>query len=123
LCHADKSVESLVSTMEQWWNKKFDRAALRAMYGEDLGVNAIKATLIRGKPHEQAAAIGVLGEVRDRSALSILAPNLAHEYPLVRYYTKRALERITGAPVSVEVNAPAVEVLRDARAWLGAQRP
>jgi predicted CXXCH cytochrome family protein len=122
LCHADKSVEQLVSTMEQWWNKTFDRAPLRALYGEDLGVNALRATLLRGKPHEQAAAASVFGEVRDRKQLSILAPLLAHDYPLVRYFVKRALEKITGTPVDVDVNRPAAEVLRDAQAWASQQR-
>ena len=36
LCHADKSVESLVATMEAWWHKSYDRARLRALYGADL---------------------------------------------------------------------------------------
>ena len=122
LCHADKSVESLVATMEGWWRTSFDRAALRKLYGEDLNVNAMRATLLRGKPHEQAAAVAVFGELRERKALSVMAPLLAHDYPLVRYYVKRALEKITGAPVDVDVNAPAAEVLRDAQRWLSSQR-
>ncbi len=122
LCHADKSVESLVQTMEQWWKKSFDRAPLRALYGDDLGVNVMRATLVRGKPHEQAAAVAVLGEIRERSALPVMAPLLAHDYPLVRYYVKRAIEKITGQPVDVEVNAPAAEVLRAAQRWLASQR-
>ncbi len=122
LCHADKSVSSLVSTMEQWWNKRYDRAKLRALYGEDLDVNAMRATLVRGKPHEQAVAIGVYGELRDRTAIPAIAPMMAHAYPLVRYYARRSLEEITGAPVDVDVNLPAAEALRDARAWLATQR-
>lgn len=122
LCHADKTIESIVTTMERWWGKRYDRAALRTLYGDDLGVNALRATLVRGKPHEQAAAIAVLGETRDRSAMSVLAPHLAHEYPLVRYYTQRALETITGAPVTVDVNAPAAEVRRAAEDWLRSHR-
>ncbi len=122
LCHADKSVESLVSTMEQWWKKPFDRGPLRALYGEDLGVNAMRATLLRGKPHEQATAAAVFGELRQRDALGVMAPLLAHDYPLVRYYVKRALEKITGKPVDVEVNAPAADVLRAAQSWLSSQR-
>lgn len=118
LCHADKSVEQLVSTMESWWNKKYDRAALRALYGEDLSVNVIRATLERGKPHEQATAIGVLGEQKDTTAVAALVPMLAHEYPLVRYYAQRALQRITGDPVAIDVGAPAADVTREAQAWL-----
>jgi predicted CXXCH cytochrome family protein len=123
LCHADKSVEQLVTTMEQWWHKKYDREKLKALYGEDLSVNAIRATLERGKPHEQAAAIGVLGQAKDKSAVAALVPMLSHEYPLVRYYAQRALQLITGDPVAIDVGKAAVDVQRDANAWLSRQPP
>jgi predicted CXXCH cytochrome family protein len=122
LCHADKPVETLVATMERWWGKHYDRGALRTLYGDDLAVNTLRATLFRGKPHEQAAAIAVLGELRDRSALPALAPHLAHAYPLVRYFAKRAIETITGAPLPVDVGAPAAEVRQAAEAWLQTAR-
>jgi hypothetical protein len=121
LCHADKSVEQLVTTMENWYGKQYDRAALRTLYGDDLDVNVIRATLERGKPHEQAAAIGVLGEARDTSAVAALVPMLSHEYPLVRYYAQRALQRITGDPVAIDVGGPAADVARAAQAWLAAR--
>jgi predicted CXXCH cytochrome family protein len=121
LCHADKSVEGLVSTIEQWWGKRFDRGALRALYGDDLSVNAIRATLARGKPHEQAVAIAVLGESRDASAIPLIADQLAHDYPLVRYFAQRALETLTGAPVAIDVGAPAADVRRATDAWLRAR--
>jgi hypothetical protein len=120
LCHADRSVESLVTTMEAWWGKRYDRAALRALYGDDLSINALRATLARGKPHEQAVAIGVLGDARDRSAIPLLAAQLSHDYPLVRYYARRALEAVTGGPVAIDVGAPAAEVRRAAADWLTA---
>jgi predicted CXXCH cytochrome family protein len=118
LCHADRSVEQLVSTMERWWGKHYDRAALRALYGDDLSVNALRATLERGKPHEQAVAIAVLGDARDHSAIPLLAAQLSHDYPLVRYFAQRALETLTGAPVPIDVGAPAAEVRRATDAWL-----
>jgi predicted CXXCH cytochrome family protein len=118
LCHADQSVEGLVSTMERWWGKRYDRAALRALYGDDLSVNALRATLARGKPHEQAVAIAVLGEARDHAAIPLLAAQLSHDYPLVRYFAQRALETVTGAPVPIDVGAPAADVRRAAAAWL-----
>jgi predicted CXXCH cytochrome family protein len=121
LCHADKSVEDLVSTMEQWWHKHYDRAPLRALYGDDLGVNAIRATLERGKPHEQAVAIATLGDAHDVSAVAALVPMLSHEYPLLRYYAQRALQKITGDPVAIDVGAPAADVTRAAQAWLTAR--
>ncbi len=121
LCHADKSVEDIVSTMEQWWRKRYDRAPLKALYGDDLTVNALRATLLRGTPHEQAAAIGVLGEVHDATAVPALVPMLSHEYPLVRYYAQRALQRITGDPVAIDVGASAADVAAAAQAWLTAR--
>jgi predicted CXXCH cytochrome family protein len=120
LCHADRSVEDLVSTMERWWNQRYDRAALHALYGDDLTVNALRATLARGKPHEQAVAIAVLGQSGDRSAVPAIAAELAHDYPLVRYFAQRALESLTGAPVAIDVGAPAAEVRRAAAGWLTA---
>ncbi len=122
LCHADKPIDALVTAMEQWWGKHFDRAALRTLYGDDLTINTLRATVIRGKPHEQAVAIAVLGETRDRSTLALLAPQLAHDYPLVRYFARRAIETITGAPLPVDVNEPAADVRRAAAAWLQSTR-
>jgi predicted CXXCH cytochrome family protein len=118
LCHADRSVESLVSTMETWWGKRYDRAPLQALYGDDLGANALYATIARGKPHEQAAAMATLGQARDRAAVPAITGQLAHEYPLVRYFAHRALETITGAPVAIDVGAAAPEVRTAADAWL-----
>jgi predicted CXXCH cytochrome family protein len=117
LCHADKSVESIVSQMEEWWGKRYDRAALRALYGDDLGVNAMRATLERGKAHEQAVAIVTYGEAKDRAAIPLLVPMLAHEYPLVRYFAQRALQNITGDPVAIDVGAPAADVRAAAEQW------
>ena len=120
LCHADKSVDSLVATMETWWKKSYDKGALAKLYGDDLSVNAISATLVRGKPHEQAVAIATLGETRDRSVLPALAPHLAHAYPLVRYYTARALQTITGQRVELDLGKSSTELRAAAIDWLKA---
>lgn len=93
LCHADKSVETLVSTMEKWWKKSFERGALAAQYGS-LDVNVMRATAERGKPHEQAVAFYVLGQAKDRAAAPILKAQSEHPYPLVRGYAERALENM-----------------------------
>jgi predicted CXXCH cytochrome family protein len=121
LCHADKGVQQLVTTMEEWWGKTYDRAKLRALYGDDLNVNAIRSTLLRGKPHEQAVAIGVLGEAKDATAVTAVAQLLSHEYPLVRFYAQRALQRITGEPVAIDVGASKAEVDAAAKQWLTAR--
>ena len=121
LCHADKSVEDLASTMDKWWGKRADRAALKVLYGEDLRVNAIRATLQRGKPHEQAVAIAVLGEARDAMAVPLIAPHLAHDYPLIRYYALRALELITQRSIAIDVGGAADDVKAETAAWLNAR--
>lgn len=107
LCHADKTVASLLANLEQWWGKRYDAGALRALYGDNLEVNAIDATLARGKPHEQAVAIAIRGEGGDPKAVPKLVPHLAHAYPLVRFYVGRALEKITGSAITIDLNAPA----------------
>jgi hypothetical protein len=118
LCHVDKTVDGLVAAMERWWGKPFDRAKLRALYGDDLGVSVLRATIARGKPHEQAVAASVLGDAKDRSAVAVIVAMLAHDYPLVRYFAQRALQNITGDAVAIDVGAPAEQVKRDADAWL-----
>jgi predicted CXXCH cytochrome family protein len=122
LCHADKSVDALVTTMEQWYGKHYDRAALRVLYGEDLAVNTMRATLSRGKPHEQAVAIATFGEAKNRDVVAAIVPMLAHEFPLVRYFAQRALQEITGDPVAIDVGAAAGDVRRAADQWLSKQR-
>jgi hypothetical protein len=48
---------------------------------------------------------------------------LSHEYPLVRYYARRALETIVGGPVPVDVNLPAADVRKAVETWLATQKP
>ena len=122
LCHADKSVESLTATMEQWWNKKYSRPALRQLYGDDLNANAISTTLARGKPHEQAVAILLLGDGKDVAALPLLVPQLAHEYPLIRLYAKHAIEILIGKSVPIDINDTAAQILDAGKRWLASYR-
>jgi predicted CXXCH cytochrome family protein len=95
LCHADRSVGSLADAMERWWPVRYPRQRLVELYGS-LDANVIRATLERGKAHEQAVAIGTLGERRDRTAAPLIARQLLGEYPLVREWAKRALTSILG---------------------------
>jgi len=81
-------------------------------------VNALDSTLARGKAHEQAVAIGVLGERRVTRAVPLLAPHLAHEYPLPRFSAKHAIETITGEPLPIDPKRPAAENTEQARQWL-----
>jgi len=135
LCHVDKSVGELVTTMERWWGKRFDRGALRGLYGDDLSVDALDATLARGKAHEQAAAIAslgaaataggdgamaVAGRATARREVPHILPSLWHEYPLVRFYARHALEQITGVPVPIDPDEPAARIQDEARRWLAA---
>lgn len=95
LCHADKSVGAVVESMESWWPVRYPRARLVELYGS-LRANVMQATLERGKPHEQAVAIGTLGEARARDAVPRIAHELLNDYPLVREWAKGALASILG---------------------------
>ncbi len=105
LCHSDKSVDALVSTMERWWRKSYERGALEKLYGS-LDANVVLATAEGGKPHEQAVAFQLLGDARTKQAVPLLARQLTHPYPIVRGYAKRALDAIHGAPVPIDIDAP-----------------
>jgi hypothetical protein len=120
LCHADKSVASLVGTMETWWGKRYDRAALRRLYGDDLEAGALAVTLERGLPHEQATAVGALGEARIARATPLLLPHLTHPYPLVRQLVRKALVDITGRALDIDLDAPADQIRARAARWEGA---
>lgn len=124
LCHADKSVESIASTMERWYRKPIDRGALKKLYGDDLETNVMRATLFRGKPHEQAVAMMALTSESGakQNPIAVIAPHLAHDYPLVRFYARRALEQITGTTIDIDVNKSAAELRPLIDAWLAAQR-
>jgi predicted CXXCH cytochrome family protein len=120
LCHSDKSVASLVSTMERWWHKRYSRAALHRLYGPDLGENAILATLQFGKPHEQASALGVAGRDHLRAALPLMVDQLDNRYPLLRYFARASVQRLTGEPLPLDMSAPGRTLLAQGRAWLRA---
>ena len=120
LCHTDWSGELLVSRMEQWWGKRFDRSALKQLYG-DLDGPLLLSTLERGKPHEQAVAIALLGEQGAPGALAPLAAALTHPYPLLRPYAKAAMERIARSSVPVDLDRDDATIRSAAQAWLARQ--
>ncbi len=108
LCHADKTVAELVGTMERWWGKRYDRAALRELYG-DLQARPLEATLARGKAHEQATALGALEAAGVKRAVPAVARQLAHPFPLVRHYARRALAALHG-DCAVDLDRPIAEI-------------
>jgi hypothetical protein len=111
LCHADASVRHLVDAMEAWWPVRYPRQRLEELYGS-LDANVLRATLERGKAHEQAVAIGTLAEAHARDAAPLVARQLANEYPLVRDWARRALDAL-GAPVPATGAPPAPAVEED----------
>ena len=114
LCHVDKTVGTLVGDMERFWGKHYDRARLAALYG-DLSALPLEATLARGKPHEQATALGFLGEARVAAALPAAARQLENPIPLVRYYARRAVDALRGAPCDVDLDRTTPEIEAAAR--------
>ena len=83
----------------------YDRAALTELYGT-LDARLLAATLMRGKPHEQAVAMAVLGEAGRTEALPGVARQLANPFPLVRYYARRAVDALAPRPCPVDLNRP-----------------
>jgi predicted CXXCH cytochrome family protein len=123
LCHTDKSVAELVRAMERWWGKTYDRATLRRLYGQDLRVNALEATLRYGKPHEQGTAVAIAGRDKRRDWLPLVVAQLGNDYPLVRYFARHAVEQISGALLPIDMNAPGPEVLKSAQDYLALHPP
>jgi predicted CXXCH cytochrome family protein len=119
LCHADRSVRSLVEAMETWWTKRYPRQRLEELYGS-LEANTMRATLERGKPHERVVAIATLGETRAKDAAPLIARQLSSDYPLEREWAKRALESILGH-CDVDVTAPALTIAEQAASCVGAR--
>jgi hypothetical protein len=121
LCHTDKTVGEIVDAMEHFWKKRYDRAALTSLYG-DLGALPLDATLERGKAHEQATAIHLLGEKGDPSALAPIGRALTHPFPLVRYFAKGALEKLSGRPCDINLDQDDDRIDAAAARWLAETR-
>jgi predicted CXXCH cytochrome family protein len=119
LCHADKSVGELVSSMQSLWHKAYDADALRSLYG-DASVNVLQATLARGKPHEQAVALAVLGERGARELAPLFAVQLDNEYPLVREFARGALLSALGPGCELSMYEGQDKLRSDAAACLHA---
>ena len=119
LCHADRSTRWALQQMERLWGKRYDAERLRPLYG-DLDAPPLLPVLALGKPHEQAVAIALLGERKDRSAIPALARQLTNRYPLLRYWARHALEQITGQPVAVDLDASEAAIAARASQLSGA---
>jgi len=115
LCHTDKTVGDLITTMERWWGRKYDRAALTILYGS-LDVKPLPATLERGRAHEQAVALATLGAAHVTAAAPAVARQLVNPFPLVRYYARRALEALRGQECAVDLDRPTPEIAAAVRA-------
>ncbi|HMF39928.1 MAG TPA: cytochrome c3 family protein [Polyangia bacterium] len=122
LCHVDKTVAELVDKMEGWWGRKYDRAALEALYGT-MQASPLAATLMRGKAHEQAVAVAVLGDAHRTEALPDIAHQMANPFPLVRYYARRAFDGMSPRPCPIDLDRSTAEIVGAVRACLPAAFP
>jgi predicted CXXCH cytochrome family protein len=122
LCHGDATVAKLADDMERLWGKRIDRTVLDGIYGS-LTQNVLDATLARGKPHEQAVAMSLLGERRERRATRAIAAELTNEYPLVRFYAEHALELISGEPSPLDLYASDDDIRAAGIAWVSRISP
>jgi hypothetical protein len=112
LCHADRTVRALIDAMQAWWPVRYPTQRLIELYGT-LEANVMRATLERGRPHEQVVAIATLGEARAGDAVPLIASRLLSEYPLVREWAKRALTSIRGR-CDVDLAADDLSIARQA---------
>jgi predicted CXXCH cytochrome family protein len=117
LCHGDRSVEQIVLTMERWWNKRYDRGALRRLYGENLGIQPLRAALIGGLPHEQAVAAASAAEQGRRDLLPLVAHVMTNDYPLVRYFAKAAADKLNGSELPVDPSLPREAIVEALERW------
>lgn len=122
LCHGDRSVASLVDTLEAWWGHRYDRTRLRRLYG-DLDANALEATLRLGKPHERAVAAYLTGILGRKDWAPEMSEVLTDPRPLVRYYADQGLTRLLGGPSPVDLNQDTVAIRAQALAWLARAVP
>ena len=121
-CHADRSVDQIVSTLEKWWGKRYDRAALQRLYGADLRVNPVRVTLLGGKPHEQALAADIAVRHNLAGTTDAIVALLNDPYPLVRYFARHSLEQRFGTPIPLDMNLKGPSLVQAAKAWLAANR-
>ncbi len=116
LCHTDKSVVSLVDTMEKWWPHKYDRSILKKLYG-DLVANSLEATLRMGKPHEKAIALYLAGKQSRVDLVPLITEELGDPYPLIRYYAENALVDLLHQSSPLDLHQETKFILRDAAEW------
>lgn len=121
LCHVDQSVARLVKDMERWWGRRYDRSRLRSLYG-DLEQNALLATLLRGRPHEQVAAAMSLADHGVKEAAPLVAKLLESPYPLARRFGAKALAVLHKDRCNVDVDTP-IEQIRAALVDCGLASP
>jgi predicted CXXCH cytochrome family protein len=114
LCHADWSAGRIVDAMEKGWKVRYPRQRIEELYGS-LDANVLRATLERGKPHEQAVAIAALAEARARDAAPLVARQLLNPYPLVRQWAASALGALVdGGRCQVDLAADDATLARQA---------
>jgi predicted CXXCH cytochrome family protein len=121
LCHADRSVDQIVSTMEKWWGKRYERSKLKRLYGVDLRQNTVKITLLGGKPHEQVVAADIAARHALPGTVDATVALLGNPYPLVRYFAKHSLDRRLGAPLALDMNLPGPALIESAQRALAAR--
>ncbi|CAN5749642.1 hypothetical protein BH09MYX1_BH09MYX1_08000 [soil metagenome] len=121
LCHTDKSAVWVADGLARFWGKRVDRSVLDAIYG-NADDRVLDSTLARGRPHEQAVALFLLGEAKDKRATKAIANELANPYPLVRFYAAAALTKSFGATPDVDLYAEPDEIKTQTQKWIDRQK-
>ncbi|MGH7440366.1 MAG: cytochrome c3 family protein, partial [Polyangiaceae bacterium] len=115
LCHPGWTARRLVDEMEKGWRVRYPRQRIEELYGS-LDADVLRATLDRGKAHEQAVAMTVLAEAHATEAAPAFAAQLLNPYPLVRQWAAGALEKVAPGRCSVDLSAADSAIARQAAA-------
>jgi hypothetical protein len=63
-----------------------------------------------GLPHEQAVAVCIAAESGRHDVLPLVARVITNDYPLVRYFAKKAAEELSGTRISIDPAAPRPQI-------------
>jgi predicted CXXCH cytochrome family protein len=115
LCHPGWTAGRIVDEMEKGWRVRYPRQRIEELYGS-LDANVLRATLDRGKAHEQAVAMAALADAHVSGAAPAVAAQLLNPYPLVRQWAAGALDRLVPGRCAVDLSAADSIIARQAAA-------
>ena len=122
LCHADRSVAAWSATWSACGASTTIARRWRALRRRSRRERAARHRRAR-QAARAGAGDGGAGRAAVRAALAPIARQLVNPIPLVRYYARRAVDAIRGAPCAVDLDARRAEIEAAARRCVPAAWP